>query len=433
MKKLFLISAVTAGLFTSCVQNDLIAPELSEAEKEIKFQTVVEKHRTRAIITGTGYDSNAPSFGTYIFQNPNGDLPGTIPYNKDGIEEIIHHNHTTHYWAPKDGINYMWPPAGSLTFFSYSPYKFQETMDAQGNPIAETDRAEISPTIPVIGQSGFIFNEYNVAAHQETDLMVADVRVGEKANVKYGTPEHTGVPTLFRHKLALIGGFILLTSEDYDGSWEALPAPGTGAKAGDMRFLIKRIELLNVPVVGTFKSEGRYSTGTVIPEQWSIVTNPTTDGVEPTKTYVWFDSSQGVEFGHRNLKQLHIYSPESPVENTSYAAPNIDNGYLLMIPQTFEQNNPASLRITYVIESWNTEQNKWVPTTRIENGVTKADIERTLPLSTIHSKVEDDKTVTYGGWEMGKKIIYTLEFSTEEIRWAPAVVEWSKQDVLVDF
>ena len=59
MKKLFLISAVTAGLFTSCVQNEQIVPEQKVSDPAIKFQTVVAKQGTRAIITGTDYGETA--------------------------------------------------------------------------------------------------------------------------------------------------------------------------------------------------------------------------------------------------------------------------------------------------------------------------------------------------------------------------------------
>ena len=51
MKKSFLFP-VMAMVVASCVQTETIAPELTEAEKEIKFQTVVAKQGTRAIITG---------------------------------------------------------------------------------------------------------------------------------------------------------------------------------------------------------------------------------------------------------------------------------------------------------------------------------------------------------------------------------------------
>ena len=60
MKKLFLISAVTAGLFTSCVQNDLIAPELGEAEKETKFRTPKDFDLSQAELVLQNYENPTP-------------------------------------------------------------------------------------------------------------------------------------------------------------------------------------------------------------------------------------------------------------------------------------------------------------------------------------------------------------------------------------
>lgn len=406
MKKSFLFP-VMAMLVASCVQTETIAPELTEAEKEIKFQTVVAKQGTRAIITGVDYDDHCPSFGTYAFKNPTSTWPGDEAYITD--VEIVHKDDgTTHYWAPETE-SYQWPKQGSLTFYSYSPYKYQE--EAHKTTL-------LAPLPPKIGQYGFKFENYDVDAHQETDLMVADIQYGQTANAPFGAQGssvvHTGVKTVFKHKLALIGGFILSTNEDYDGNWDGVN-PAT-AKDGNLRFRILNITFKNIPTQGTFTSEGIMGTdATLIEEKWVL-------SATPVKNYVWYDNEDaekpgGEEFGHVASKQLHLYKPDSPISGHRQAAPTITNGYLLAIPQQFLTGNEAALEITYTIENFSSDE--WLGA---DDKITKA-----VKLSDIHKETTDL------GWAMNKKIIYRLEFSTQEIRWAPYVENWDNSDFTVDY
>ena len=413
MKKMFLFSAMAAGLLTSCVQTETIAPELTETEKEIKFQTVVAKQGTRTIITGVDYDENCPSFGTYAFHNAssNNKLPGSGEYITNA--EIVHKNDgTTHYWGPESG-SYQWPKQGSLTFYSYSPFYYQEDKTTT-----------LSPTVPEIGQYGFRFIDYDVAVHQETDLMVADIQYGQTANVTHGAPNssvtHTGVKTIFRHKLALIGGFILSTSEDYDGTWDGINV--NTAKPGNLRFKILNITFKNIATKGTFTSEGiKGVDASIIPEKWEISSDP------GLKDYEWYDSQKaegneykGQEFGHVESKQLHLYKSESAVVGHRQANPTIDNGYLLAIPQQFLEENNATLEITYLIENFT--NGSWQVADKESDKITKS-----VKLYDIHKGTADL------GWAANKKIIYKLEFSTQEIRWAPSIVGWENADFTVDY
>ncbi len=416
MKKMFLFSAMAAGLLTSCVQTETIAPELTETEKEIKFQTVVAKQGTRAIITGVDYDEHCPSFGTYAFHNESNNnlLPGSGAYITNA--EIVHKDDgTTHYWGPAS-FSYQWPKQGSLTFYSYSPFYYQEE-DNKATPL--------SPTVPEIGQYGFRFIDYDVAAHQETDLMVADIQYGQTANVTHGAPgsliTHTGVKTIFRHKLALIGGFILSTSEDYDGIWDGTDL--STAKPGNLRFKILNITFKNIATKGTFTSEGIKGTdASIIPEKWELSSDPAC-----LKDYEWYDSQKaegneykGQEFGHVESKQLHLYKSESSVGGHRQAEPTIDNGYLLAIPQQFLEANDAALEITYVIENFT--GGSWQVADKPEDKITKS-----VKLHDIHKGTADL------GWAANKKIVYKLEFSTQEIRWAPSIVGWENADFTVDY
>ena len=400
MKKLFLISAVSAGLFTSCVQNEQIVPEQKVSDPAIKFQTVVAKQGTRAIITGTEYGASAPSFGSYGFINPDNLLPGSQGYIRNA--EIVYrpaNGATAAYWGTPEGQTpYKWPKEGSVTFYAYSPYYCQET-DHADQPL--------NPTAPEIGSHGFIFSNYDVDAHQQTDLMVADIKYGLTANQTNDI--YVGVPTIFKHKLAMIGGFILTTSQDYDGLWDG--ENNSSAKKGDMRFKIRKIELKNIPTIGTFTSEGINGTnGDIIPEKW---TDPTVAQVK--KNYVWYNNADGVEFGHVDSKKLHIYL--TTTETKYHKNPTIANGYLLVKPQQFLSGSDASLEITYTIGTFN----------GVSWDLTGDVITKEILLKDIHAGTADL------GWGINKKLVYTLDFSTTEIRWAPSVLEWDAEDIKVDY
>lgn len=408
MKRL-LIPIAAAGLFASCVQTETIAPEVGEVQKDVRFNAVVAKNTSRAIITGTEYEKDAPSFGTYAFFNPSTTemLPGYERYITN--EEISHHDDgTTHFWAPKDpAVSYKWPESGSLTFYSYSPFHYQESANST---------TPISPEAPKLAQHGFIFRDYNVAEHQETDLMVADIVYGKTANDPlFGG--HTGVPTLFRHKLALFGGVVLGTSEDYDGNWDGTNN-GT-AKPGNLRFKIKKVSLNDIPVVGTFTSEGITGVEPVerISEKWELATGDKAK----TASYVWFDSTEGVEFGFAQAKQLHIYTMKENLQGYKVVMPTNDLPYILAIPQEFLTAS-ANIQITYTIETFveDTEGNtSWsVPSEHT----------KTVYLSNIHANS------TFKGWGMNKLIRYRFQFSTEEIRWAPEIADgWVMEDFNFEF
>ena len=427
MKRL-LIPFAAAGLFASCVQTETIAPEVSEVQKDVRFNAVVAKKTSRAIITGTEYDKDAPTFGTYAFYNPSTTdlLPGYERYITD--EEIAHHDDgTTHFWAPKDpAISYKWPESGSLTFYSYSPYNFQEVLKDDSGAEIPANTVPLNPETPRIGQHGFIFRDYNVNDHQETDLMVADIVYGQTANnPSFGG--HSGVPTLFRHKLALFGGVVLATSQDYDGNWDGTDMET--ANPGNLRFKIKRVSVKNIPVVGTYTSEGITGVAPVEKkaESWVLASGD----AAKTADYVWFNSGEadvdgdgdvevdGVEFGFAQAKQLHIYTMKDQ-SGYKVVMPTNTHPYILAIPQEFTNTN-ASIEITYTIETLVEDDNG------AKSWSTPSQHTRTVLLSNIHAKE------AYKGWGMNKLIRYKLLFGTEEIRWAPEIADgWVMEDFNVD-
>lgn len=426
MKRL-LIPIAAAGLFASCVQTETIAPEVGEVQKDVRFNAVVAKKTSRAIITGTDYDKDAPTFGTYAFLNPSTTdlLPGYERYITN--EEIGYHDDgTTQFWAPKDpAISYKWPESGSLTFYSYSPYNFQEVLKDDSGADIPANTVPLNPETPRIGQHGFIFRDYNVNDHQETDLMVADIVYGRTANEELGG--YDGVPTLFRHKLALFGGVVLGTTKDYDGNWDGINM-GT-AQPGNLRFKIKRVSVKNIPVVGTFTSEGITGVSPVEKkaESWVLASGD----AAKTADYVWFNSGEvdvdgdgdvevdGVEFGFAQAKQLHIYTMKDQ-NGYKVVMPTNTHPYILAIPQEFT-NTDASIEITYTIETLVEDDNG------SKSWSTPSEHTKTILLSNIHNGKD------FKGWGMNKLIRYRFLFSTEEIRWAPEIADgWVMEDFNVD-
>ena len=80
----------------------------------------------------------------------------------------------------------------------------------------------------------------------------------------------------------------------------------------------------------------------------------------------------------------------------------------------------AALEITYVIENFT--NGSWQVADKPEDKITKS-----VKLYDIHKGTADL------GWAANKKIVYKLEFSTQEIRWAPSIVGWENADFSVDY
>lgn len=376
MKKLFLMTAATMGLLASCENevNDWTAAQ----NNEITFQTIVSRPgANRALIENTAYPT-AVNFGAHAFLNTAGDgKPGKSTYIAN--QEI---SYQAPNWAPV-GTKYYWPKTGSLTFFAYSPYTYQET-----------GGTAITPTAPVIGDdvassTGFQFKDYDVDAHQLTDLMVADIQVGQTANGSNGG--YTGVPTIFYHKLAQVVGFVFQTDKEY----ENISAP----TAGCQQFFVETITLKNVVTNGTYTSHGITTAGTNVPENWADATSPV------TKDYVWYNDASNGQFGIGTKK---LYITKNNPGTALYQSPTIDNDYLLVRPQTFSDNLKVEVKyytLTYDGTNWT---NKVYETVEVA-------------LKDVHNPGE-------ALWDMNKRYTYTLTFTNNEILWAPSVVDWIDVD-----
>lgn len=469
MKKSMILVAMASMMMASCVQDESLENQevLSSAPKGITFHTVVAKQKSRALVDGVVYPTDVP-FGAWARYNPS-DENLNVGYQNYITNAKIQYfpatnNNSVAYWGLTTPE--YWPDRGSLTFFAYSPFEYQEDKyQAEGYNNKDkylVDSTKVQAYSPQVGNHGVVFPDYDVHNHQKTDLMVADVVKGLKANITNNTTAidstqnnpttYTGVPTKFRHKLAKIEEFIVQTSDDYDGTYDG---NDNLAIAGEMRFFIEKIELLNLKTKGTYYGETYKKDGSLVADRW----------VDPTqqanKDYTWFDAKEvydsasdeqraegwvdvteiektqnntgtvagetethyGVEFGHSLTKALRLKNIN--IEQEYERNPTIDNKYLLVIPQTF--NNDQQIRVTYYVKTFETTETdegaslqaggRWVP------GKLKV---VTRYLSEVHG--------VNAKWPMNAKITYTLLFSTEEIRWAPYVRDWTTfDDNVVDF
>lgn len=459
MKKNLILVAMASMMMASCVQEESLENQdvLSSAPKEITFQTVVAKQKSRALIGGPEYKSTDPSFGVWARYNPDNDNIGFQSYINN--KEVVYHAEplpSMGYWSidyTNEEEKKYWPGVGSLTFFAYSPFYYQE--DPTANMKVVVNSTESSPQV---GAYGVVFPNYKVNEHQQTDLMVADVVKGLHSNIPAGaegnSSVYTGVPTVFHHKLALIEEFVLKTSDDYDGKYAG---DNNDAVTGNMRFFVENIELINLDMCGTYYGETYKLDGSKIDDKWVLPE----EANRVKTTHTWFNAKEardahsstpndgegqnngahsanvsfdtytdkegiihyGVEFGHSDTKTLNIKKFDRGEEYNRN--PTIANGYLLVLPQQFFAKQ-QQLSVTYYIKTFESGQDS-DGTESQSNGKWAApekSITRTYDLAAIHSSNPQ--------WPMNAKIKYTLMFSTQEIRWAPYVGAWESTDYTVD-
>lgn len=298
MKKYLLIAATACVALAACTKNEV---KPVEVDQQITFQAVVNKASTKAMIDGTAYKTDAPSFGTAAYYVKNG---VTFPANAELYipESEVKYNNTNLGWTTD--TPYYWPKNGALTFFSYSPYSINAKVT-----IDETD--------------GVVITDYNVNDNQLVDVMVADVVTATANDTPYvgegSGPYHNGVSTVFRHKLAQIVNVTFKTDKNYKL---------TPLNAGHKQFFINQVSIKNYKQTATYKSGNNISSSNL--GSWGTATSPVGE-------YVFFKetSSCGTEF-----------------DNSATSAKSISNGYLLVLPQTFASSGDAEFEITYTIRTY---------------------------------------------------------------------------------
>lgn len=277
-------------------------------------------------------------------------------------------------WRDADH-SYYWPRAGKLTFFSYSPQALQS--------FTQIDR-----------NSGITITDWDVNAHQDVDIMIADVQTEQTANQIGGT--YTGVPTIFRHALSKISGFTFNLHKDYanghsSGSYDN----------GDVVFLLKSIVIKNMPQKGTYSN--------TMPSESNLgVWNKAVDGVHD---YTWYSNDgDGITIP---------YSESTPLTIPANGLSPYSELYLL--PQLYPADGGPSLEIKYIKRTYTSNGNgkKKDNDSEVTASVSFYD----LFASTGHRLVIN-RNLTFN-------IVFNIDANL--ITWAPDQQAWDSGDFKIEF
>lgn len=385
MKKFSIIAFAACVALAACTKNEV---KPVAVDQEITFETAVYKASSKALISTTNYPNTA-TFGTVAYRESSGNPkyfgPDEVSYNSSKL-----------YWSTATA--YYWPVNDALTFMSYSPYKYQES-DHSSTAITVTD-----------SYNQLAISDYDVAAHQETDLMVADIQKGQKANTtQQGGTWQKGVPTVFHHKLSQIVAINFQTvdtqapneKKDYAGGRD-----GSAAKpyqAGDQQFFLNEVSLNNTCFKGTYSYVYADSPSpATITEGWEKAA--TTES-----STLWFTEPSE----YQNAAGKFIGGAITP-HRTDNTGALVTNDYILILPQTFDaytsKEAAPHIYIKYTVRTYYSAE-----------GYSDEVIEERVPIYDIHTT-----------WAMNKKITYNFNLTKQRIYWDPQVVNWDSESHTVE-
>lgn len=384
------ILAVTTCAFIGCTKNEVRS--ISDNPQAVRFLQLNGKHSTKVMVDGTTYPADLP-FGTLAYY-----LPSEKNWNDHIAEATLYipiskvenktHAASGSVWEV-DRKEYYWPKSGSLTFFAYSPFSYQE---ANGGNLAIKSLS---------GNDGIQIVDYNVDAHQDTDFMVADIAKNKKANEDQpGSSLYNGVPIVFRHKLSQIVGINFQTVitngnalVEHDYSYGR--STNGPLQAGDVVFKLKKVEVRNLFTTGTYG----YTTTNADPvtEHWAHQANE--------KHYPWFDKETAPEAFADNTTFNLKY-------NTQYTS---NKPYLLVLPQPCNSTlttTPAAvdplIHIEYQVLTYSDATN-----------CSTENVSEDVYLYNIHGAIDMNKKITYN---------FKINLADRKIYWAPSVENW--EDVI---
>ena len=398
MKKYIVIAIAACVALAACTKNEV---KPVAVDQEITFQAVVNKASTKA-----GTFENDVKY-------PTGRPFGTVAYRESNKEkyfgpEEVSYNSTKHYWSTATA--YYWPVNDALTFMSYSPFKYQET----GYTATPVNVTELYNSIK--------FADYNVQDHQDTDLMVADIQKGQKANTtQQGGTWQKGVPTIFHHKLSQIVAINFQTVDTQDPSTKkdyANEHDGTASKkymAGDQQFFLNEVALCKTCFTGTYEYTYVDASSAVTKDEW-------TKGSTIVDKTMWFTEPSTLP----NVAGKFIGGAIVP-GRTDDAGNPVTNKYILILPQTFEsytlgnESTVPHIYIKYTVRTYYADNKLNTD----NDGFSDETIETVVPLYDIHS-------TTNHTWAMNKQITYTFNLTKQRIYWDPQVVNWDSESHTVE-
>ena len=366
--KIAIWSLCFATLTLSCTKVEQSEP----TQAQISYNVV---QYTQTKVAGE-YPTNVPFVSSAFYLENGKTWAANHSEAKPYIENaIISYDATRNSWHDADHA-YYWPRAGKLTFFSYSPKAIKDYTQ-----------------IEIDCNNGITIPDWDVNDHQDVDIMIADVQTDQTAYQTGGT--YTGVPTIFRHALSKISGFTFNLHKDYanghtSGSYDD----------GDVVFLLKSIEIKNMPQKGTYSN--------VMPSESNI--GRWTKAADGVYSYTWYssDSEPGSE------GTTIPYSPSAP---TKILPKGIPNNELYLLPQPYPPDGGPSLVITYTKRTY-TGNNQY----DYSNNTASVSF-YDLFASTNHRLV------------INRNLTFNIVFNIDSnlITWAPDQQPWGSGDFKIDF
>lgn len=357
MKKILLMAAICAAVLVGCTNNDE-TPE----QQELNFSPLSYKS-TRAIISGTTYGTDDPTFGVFAYHS----AATTNDWNTNGasaplyIENAeISYNTTDKIW--KSAIPAYWPLSGSLTFIAYSPKTVNATCPTATKTLTVTD--------------------FQVA---KTDYLTEGTHAGTQADLLYSLPSAaTGLTANTTTYTGVTGGAQGVGIVFHHALSQVLVNVKVADNYANTEFKVKSIKL---------KGMGDKATFTVTP----------TFGTSYAETAAWGATSTSIE---QTIFPMGTSTDPSAVLNTTGAQIG-DN--ILVMPQTL---------VASTIE--NPRQQL-----EIEYQMTKTDVTPNVTTST--TKTVDLYTSTFTKFEINKKVTLNVALSATQIQYAPSVEDWSTE------
>ena len=321
MKRTMLFLAAAAA-FAACSKNEVAIVTPNEGA-EITFNVAP---RTKALAEGQSDFNHDNVFASYAYYLAPGkkwdtDNKDAQPYITGStiswVGSVWKNAEKTYYW-PKDG--------GSLTFFAYSYNK--ANLDVIDRNF--TDFTCVWEKGEDGQYSGGINGHIDVEQNKNVDFLVADIAKDKTANES--TYEHTGVPTLFRHRLSWVNVYARL-AENY----------------ADKKFTINSIKFLNLH---------HYATYNQIPEAMS------TGAAENRDNQVYADKAGFVVNSGDYVKVNPVIKDGESEEEGQY----------IYIPQVF--GDDSFIEVSYTIE------------TTVGQSVVKENCVKKVPVKNIFTKWE---------------------------------------------
>lgn len=361
IRRIMIVGAACMGLSMSCVQNIIVDPVKVTKDVEISYTpSPITKAYTEFdhsyVFESTAYYL-APTSPFESWLNLGEQSVNYVPSSTVSYVNGVWKMNSPYYW-PKDG--------GTLTFFSWSLNK--STLDFNAGSAASV---EVKPEL------GVHLKNFDITVDNDVDFIVADIAVDQTKNLE----EYyvSGVPTLFRHKLASVK-FTAETDEDYSAF---------------KTFYIRSIEINGVA------KTAEYQQGEVNPNVnpcWYTVDRWT---VNDTYDVAYFKYS-GTEDSYAT-DGMKVNVDVQDVEGEQY----------YYIPESFDGSETITV---------------WYQIVDTRSGVVE-DVAVTVPLKTVGTQ-----TGAVGdSFDIGKIYTINLRFHLDEITWDPAVEDWVKSDAELVF